>query len=86
MNPALSQELHIFCEQEQLQKHATLDKNPYCVYGTLKAIDSLTVRLAGRGTTLGSRCKVTIWWTAPLVFSIHSHVVRTKNMLLVLYL
>ena len=29
----LSQEFHIFCEQEQLQKHATLDKNPYCVYG-----------------------------------------------------
>ena len=35
MNPALSQEFHIFCEQEQLQKHATLDKNPYCVYGIL---------------------------------------------------
>ena len=35
MNPALSQEFHLFCEQEQLQKHATLDKNPYCVYGTL---------------------------------------------------
>ena len=29
MNPALSQEFHLFCEQEQLQKHATLDKNPY---------------------------------------------------------
>ena len=26
---------HLFCEQEQLQKHATPDKNPYCVYGTL---------------------------------------------------
>ena len=36
MNPALNQEFHFFCEQEQLQKHATLDKNPYCVYGTLK--------------------------------------------------
>ena len=36
MNPALSQEFHIFCEQEQLQNHATLNKNPYCVYGTLK--------------------------------------------------
>ena len=35
MNPALSQEFHIFCEQEQLQKHATLDEKPYCVYGTL---------------------------------------------------
>ena len=34
MNPALSQEFHLFCEQEQPQKHATLDKNPYCVYGT----------------------------------------------------
>ena len=36
MNPALSQEFNLFCEQEQLQKHAALDKNPYCVYGTLK--------------------------------------------------
>ena len=36
MNPTLSQEFYLFCEQEQLQKHATLDKNPYCVYGTLK--------------------------------------------------
>ena len=35
MNPALSQEFHLFCGQEQLQKHATLDKNPYYVYGTL---------------------------------------------------
>ena len=35
MNPALSQEFFFFCEQEQLQRHATLDKNPYCVYGTL---------------------------------------------------
>ena len=25
-----------FCQREQLQKHATLDKNPYCVYGILK--------------------------------------------------
>ena len=33
MNPALSQEL--FFDQEQLQKHATLGKNTYCVYGTL---------------------------------------------------
>ena len=39
MNPALSQEFHLYCEQEQLQKHATLDKNPYCVYGTLNALD-----------------------------------------------
>ena len=29
MNPALSQEFHLFCKQEQLQKHATLDKNLY---------------------------------------------------------
>ena len=37
MNLALSQEFHLFCEQEQLQKHATLDKNPYyCLYGTLE--------------------------------------------------
>ena len=32
---AVFQEFHLFSEQEQLQKHATLDKNPYCVYGTL---------------------------------------------------
>ena len=38
MNPALNQEFHLFCEQGQLQKHATLDKNPYCVYGTLKEL------------------------------------------------
>ena len=25
------QEFRLFCEREQLQKHATLDKNPYCV-------------------------------------------------------
>ena len=35
MNPALSQEFHTFGEQEHLLKYATLDKNPYCVYGTL---------------------------------------------------
>ena len=29
MNPALIQEFHIFCEQEQLQKHPTLDKKSY---------------------------------------------------------
>ena len=39
MNPALSQEFHFFCEQEQLQKHATLNKNIYYVYGTLKCFD-----------------------------------------------
>ena len=33
INPALSQEFNIFCEQEQLQKYATLDKHPYCVPG-----------------------------------------------------
>ena len=27
MNPALNQEFHLFCEQEQLQKHPTLMKN-----------------------------------------------------------
>ena len=32
---ALSQ-VFFFREQEQLQKHAALHKNPYCVYGTLK--------------------------------------------------
>ena len=36
MNPALSQEFHLFCEQEHSQRHANTDKNPYCVYGTLK--------------------------------------------------
>ena len=37
MNPALSQEFHLFCEQEHPQRHANnTDKNPYCVYGTLK--------------------------------------------------
>ena len=36
MNPALSQEFHLFCEEEHPQRHANTDKNPYCVYGTLK--------------------------------------------------
>ena len=36
MNPALSQEFYIFCEQEHPQRHANTDKNRYCVYGTLK--------------------------------------------------
>ena len=40
MNPAFSQEFHILCEQEQLQKHATLDENPYCVCGTLNIKDN----------------------------------------------
>ena len=44
MNPALSQEFHIFREQEQLQKHATLDKNAYCVYGTLNVKNIHTQR------------------------------------------
>ena len=35
MNPALSQEFHLFCEQEHPQTHPNTDKNPYCVYGTL---------------------------------------------------
>ena len=38
MNPALSQEFHLFCEQEHPQRHANTDKNPYCVYGTLNSI------------------------------------------------
>ena len=39
MNPALSQEFHFFCEQVQLQKHTTLDKNSYCyVYGSLEVV------------------------------------------------
>ena len=36
MNPALSQQFHLFCEEEHPQKRANTDKNPYCVYGTLK--------------------------------------------------
>ena len=36
MNPALSQEFNLFCEQEHPQRHANTDKNPYCVYGTLE--------------------------------------------------
>ena len=45
MNPAFCQEFHFFCEQEQLQNHATLDKNPYRVYGTLKvAVNTIVPR------------------------------------------
>ena len=40
MNLAHSQEFHLFCEQEQLQKHPTLDKKPYCVDGTLNLVPS----------------------------------------------
>ena len=29
-----------FCEQEQLKKHPTLDKKPYCAYGTLNLVPS----------------------------------------------
>ena len=36
MNPALNKKFHLFCEQEHPQRHANTDKNPYCVYGTLK--------------------------------------------------
>ena len=38
MNPALGGEFRIFCEQEQPQKHLTLDEKSYWygVYGTLK--------------------------------------------------
>ena len=35
MNPALSQEFHLFCEQEQFQKHPTLNKKSYLVPGTV---------------------------------------------------
>ena len=53
MNPALSQEFHLFCEQEQL--HATLDKKPYCVYGTLKAgVISTELRYHFSHETLGN--------------------------------
>ena len=41
MNPALSQEFHLFCEQEHPQRHANTDKNPYCVYGTLNSEESI---------------------------------------------
>ena len=41
MNLAHSQEFHLlFCKQEQLRKHPTFDKNPYCVYGTLRLVPS----------------------------------------------
>ena len=36
MNPALSREFHLFCEEEHPQRQANTDKNPYSVYGTLK--------------------------------------------------
>ena len=52
--------IYFFCEQEQqLQKHPTLDKNSYCVYGTLEgyrciyafveaaALFSIVLRYAG---------------------------------------
>ena len=45
MNPALSQEFHLFCEQEHPQRHANTDKNPYCVYGTLKSRPDVGVLL-----------------------------------------
>ena len=34
MNPRI----YLFCKPEQLQKHATLDKNPYCVDDTLNCV------------------------------------------------
>ena len=40
MNLAHSQEFHLFCEQEQLQKYSALDKKPYCVYGTVNLVPS----------------------------------------------
>ena len=45
MNPALSQEFHLFCEQEHPQRHANTDKNPYRVYGTLKQVICLKKNL-----------------------------------------
>ena len=59
MIPALSQEFYVFCEQEQLQKHANLDKNPYCVYGTLKLCNVMF-------GVLGPRC-----WTWPSMLDCH---------------
>ena len=51
MNPALSQEFHLFCEQEHPQRHANTDKNPYCVYGTLKMILKTRCSLPARTTS-----------------------------------
>ena len=36
MNPALKQEISVFCEPEHPKKHATLRQNSYCVYRNLK--------------------------------------------------
>ena len=47
MNPALSQEFHLFCEQEHPQRHANTDKNPYCAYGTLNVKKTTTPELIG---------------------------------------
>ena len=33
VNPALSQEFHVFCEPEHPQRHADTGKNTHCVYG-----------------------------------------------------
>ena len=33
VNPALSQEFHVFCEPEHPQRHADTEKNTHCVYG-----------------------------------------------------
>ena len=45
MNPALSQEFHLFCEQEHPQRHANTNKKPYCVYGTLKIVHDESVKV-----------------------------------------
>ena len=72
MNPALKQEFHFFCEQEQLQKHATLDKNPYRVYGPLKHLLSfdLFIYFSYRSPTL-SKYKVSNK-TVKILFSVRS--------------
>ena len=72
MNPALSQEFHLFCEQEHPQRHANTDKNPYCVYGTLKEnsernLDFLSIPQSGGkmskrlGGIIGCKEKISSW-------------------------
>ena len=55
MNPALSQEFHLFCEQEHPQRHADTDKNPYCVYGTLN-VWCISRALSLRNLVSGNEC------------------------------
>ena len=67
MNPALSQEFHLFCEQEHPQRHANTDKNPYCVYGTLN------VRLYFPTPTSGAS------YTLLLLIGIYFHFFRYRG-------